>query len=298
LLNDGFEILKRAWLYVRTNRGLWPFAFVIALTGGGSAGFSLWVQSPIPRGLTGLSPIHQLGARITEYAHGNVAFWALFIVISALLGLLALAAGAFSQAAAIGSVSEIDRGAPMRFRDAFEWGRSNFMRLFLLVLAYVLVLLVFAAPSYLFWWTVGRKGTIMPCLGALVLGIGFAVVVTVMSMIYELAARFLVLDNKGIVESVRLAGIMLKDYWRDVAMTWLYVLVITIMGTITMAILIALLSVPLAPVVNLTRNHHNAFLIALSMLVFLLAWAVASAAAGLFSITASAVWTLAFNDLR
>ena len=48
---DGYETFKRALFYVRTSRFLWPFAFVIALAGGGSASFSLWVQSPIQRGL-------------------------------------------------------------------------------------------------------------------------------------------------------------------------------------------------------------------------------------------------------
>jgi len=297
LVNEGFETFKRAWFHVRTNRYLWPIAFVIALAGGGSAGFSLWVQSPIPRGLSGLSPLHMVGQKITDFAHGNAAFWALFIVIGALVGLAVLAAGAFAQAAAIGAVAEIERGRPSGLRGAFEWGKTHFPRYFALLIGYLVVLAIFVVPSYLFWWTIGKKGFILPCLGALILGVGFALVVIVMSILFELAARHLVLENKGLFESVQLAGITFKDYWREVVLTWLYVLVITIAGTIVSAIVIAILSTPLSWIFNTADKHHNAFLIALSLVAFLLAWAIASAIAGIFSITASAMWTLAFIDL-
>ena len=297
MVNEGFETFKRAWFHVRTNRYLWLIAFVIALAGGGSASFSLWVQSPIPRGLTGLSPIHTVGQKITDFAHGNAAFWALFIIIGAFVGLVVLAAGAFAQAAAIGAVAEIEHGRPSGLKGAFEWGKTYFPRYFALLIGYLIALAIFAVPSYLFWWTIGKKGFVLPCLGALILGVGFAVVVILMSILFELAARNLVLRNKGFFESVQLAGIMFKEYWREVLLAWLYVLVITIAGTIVSAIVIAILSSPLSWIFNAADKHHNAFLIALSLVAFLLAWGVASAIAGIFSITASAMWTITFIDL-
>lgn len=298
MLNEGFENLKRAWLYIRTHRLLWPLAFIIALSGGGATGFSLWVQSPIPRSMTGLSPLQRIGTDISDYAHHNPAFLALFIIIGALVGLVFLAAGAFAQAAAIGSVSEIERGVPMRFRDALEWGRRHFFRFFALLVGYLLVLALVAGPSYLFWWSIGRKGTVMPCLGGLILGIGLAVVVVVVSVVFEISGRYLVLQNKGIVQSVQLALLLIKDYWRDVFTTWLYVLAVSIAGTISMAIVIAILSSPLAPLFNAADRHHNPLLIALSILAFLVAWGIAAAAAGVFSIMGSAIWTLTFTELQ
>jgi hypothetical protein len=295
---DHFETLKRAWLHVRTNRFLWPIAFVIALAGGGSQGFSLWVQSPIPRGLTGLSPIHRIGTKITAFAHGNLAFWALFIVLGVLVGLAVVAAGAFAQASAIGAVAEIERGAPPGMRGALQWGRSHFLKFFALVLGYLAVLAIFAVPSYIFWWSVGRKGFVLPCLGALILGVGFAVVAIFVSVIFELSARYLVLEMRGIVDSVQMAFILLKEFWRDVLVAWLYVLVVTIMGTITMAIVIAILGTPLSWIFNVADKHHNPFMIAVSMVAFIIAWAVAAAAAGVFSITASSYWTLTFIELK
>ncbi|MHB8895094.1 MAG: DUF7544 domain-containing protein [Candidatus Geothermincolia bacterium] len=298
VMSEAFETLKRSWLHVRQHRYLWVIAFVIALAGGGAQGFSLWVQSPLPRGLTGLSPVHRIGTRITDFAHGNAAFWALFIIIGVFVGLVVLAAGAFAQASAIGAVSDIEYGRPSGLRGAFDWGKRYFPRFFLLALGYLLVLAVFAVPSYLFWWTVGKKGFIFPCLGAVTLGLAFAVVAILAGIMFELSARYMVLENHGIVESVQMAGILFKDFWREVALTWLYVLVITIMGTVAMAIVVAILSTPLSWIFTTADKNHNFFLIVLSVVALMVAWAIASAFAGIFSITASTMWTLTFIDLK
>lgn len=296
-MNEGFETLKRAWLYVRSNSFLWPLAFVIAVAGGGATSFSLWVQSPIPRGVTGLSPVHRIGESITSFAGGNPAFWALFIIAGFMVGVVFLAAGAFAQVAAIGSVSEIERGVPLTMRDAVDWGRKHFLRFFALVVCYLLVLLLFAGPSYLFWWTLGRKGTVMPCLGSLIFGVGLAIVVAIVSVVFEMAARYLVLRNNGVFESVQLAVVLLREAWRDVFTAWFYVLAISIAGTITSAIVVALLSTPLGPLFAAADRNHNPLLIAVAICAFLAAWAIASAAAGLFSIMSSAIWTLTFTEL-
>lgn len=298
VMSESFETLKRAWLHVRQHRYLWVVAFVIALAGGGAQGFSLWVQSPLPRGLTGLSPIHRIGTQITDFAHGNVAFWALFIIIGIFVGLVVLAAGAFAQASAIGAVSDIEYGRPSGLRGAFAWGKRYFPKFFLLVLGYLLVLMLFAIPSYLFWWALGKKGFIFPCLGALTLGLAFALVAILAGIMFELSGRYLVLGDHGIFESVQMAGILFKQFWREVVLTWLYVLVITIMGTVTMAIVVAILSTPLSWIFTYADKHHNAFLIALSIIAFMVAWVVASAFAGIFSITASTMWTLTFIELK
>lgn len=297
-MNEAFETLKRSWLHVRGHRYLWIIAFVIALGGGGAQGFSLWVQSPLPRGLTGLSPVSRVTTGISNFAHGNAAFLTVFIIAGAFVGMAVLAAGAFAQACAIGAVSDIDHGRPSGPDGAFRWGARFFPRFFVLVLTYLLVLAVFAVPSYLFWWTLGKKGFFFPCLGALTLGLAFAMVAVLAGVVFELAARFLVLDGTGVVESVQMAVILFRDFWREVVLTWFYALVITIMGAVTMAIVVTVLSIPLSWIFTAADRHHNAFLIALSILALAAAWGAASACAGIFSITASAMWTLAFIDLR
>ncbi len=297
---DGFEILKRAWLYVRRNRFLWPYGFFIALAGVGPQGFSLWMQSPIPRGVTGYSPIHQIGARITDFAHNNWMLWVLFVTAGIIVGLVVIAVGSFAQVAAIGGVAEIEAGGEGGFGGAFRWGRDYFRRYLVLVLAYVAVLALVAVPSVLFWWSLGSRdgGFLLPCAGGLILGLVFVLVSILASIMMEIAGRFLVLEDRGVLESVRMAGILIKDFHRDVFITWLYVAVVTIAGVFSMAILIAILGSPLSSIFTAANRHHNGFLIALSILVFLIAWALAAALSAVFAITASAMWTILFVELE
>ncbi|MCG2795991.1 MAG: hypothetical protein L6427_09035 [Actinomycetia bacterium] len=297
---DGFEIMKRAWLHVRRNRFLWPYAFFIALAGVGPQGFSLWAQSPIPRGLTGYSPIHQIGARVTDFAHNNWLFWAIFIAAGIVVGLVVVAVGSFAQVAAIGGVAEIEAGGEGGFGEAFRWGRDHFWRYLVLVLAYIVVLALVAVPSLVFWWSLGNRdgGFFFPCAGGLLLGAGFIAVSILASIMLELSGRFLVLEGRGVLESVRMAGILIKDFYRDVLIAWLYVVVVTLVGVFAMAMLIAILGSPLSWLFTVANRHHNGFLIALSMLAFLVAWALAAALSGVFAITASAIWTILFVELE
>jgi hypothetical protein len=294
---DNLEIVKRAWRHVRRNRFLWPLAFLIALAGGGSQGFSLWVQSPILRGLTGYSPIHRIGERISDFASSHAAFWVVFISVGVIVGLGVLVFSAFAQVSAIGAVAEVDLGQKGDLRTSLRWGRHSFVRYFALIAGYLLVLAVVSFPAYVFTWAF-KGGLVFPCLGWLILTVGFVVVSVLASIMLELSGRFLVLEDLGIYDSVVRAGVLLKEHWKDGVVTWLYVMVITLAGTISMAILMAILGTPLVWIFTLADRHHNAFLIALSILAFLLAWAIAAALVGVFAITASAVWTITFLELE
>lgn len=294
---DGFEVLKRAWYYVRKNRFLWPFAFVIAVAGGGSQGFSLWIQSPIPRGLTGYSPIHEIGARLTDFARSNWGFWTLFIIIGTVVGLAVLALSALAQASAIGGVGELDSGRGCGFQEAFRIGREGFFRYFALLLLYVVVVALLSLPSILFWWVVGTGGFLLPCLGGLALGLAFLLLTALASVLFEIAGRYIVLEGRGLRDSVIDAVVLLKSEFKELVVVWLYVLVVVLAGTIAMAVLIAILATPLSWIFNAARGNNNWLLVALSMVAFGLAWAAAAALAGVFSITASATWTVAFREI-
>jgi hypothetical protein len=296
---DSFEIVRRAWVQVRRNRYLWVLGFFIALAGGGSQGFSLWVQSPILRGLTGLSPMHRAGERIADYARGNAALLVVFTALGVMIGLGVLLFGAFAQVSAIGAVAEVDMGREGDLRTSLRWGRHGFLRYLALEIGYLVVLAVFSFPLYILTW-VSRGGNrlVFPCVAWLVLALGFLLVSVFAAIMLELSARYLVLEDLGVIESVRKAGILLRSHWKDAIMTWLYVMLIALAGTIAMALLLALLSTPLVWIFSAADRHHNVFLIALSMLSFLVAWVVAAALAGLFAITGSAVWTMTFLELE
>jgi hypothetical protein len=294
---EGLETLKRAWLFVRSNRYLWPLGFFMALAGGSAQGFSLWVQSPISRGLTGYSPIHRVGERIADSAGSNPYTWIVFIAAGVIVGLGVVAFGAFAQASAVGAVAEIDYGREGDLVTSLRWGRYNFTRYFMLTVGYLIVMAIISLPLYAFEW-IFKEGIVLPCMVWLVLAAGFLVASVLASVMLELSVRYVVLEDLGIYESVIRAWVLFRQYWRDAVVTWLYVMVIALAGTITTAILLAFLGTPLVWVFNLAQRHHNIFITAFSILVYLAAWAILAVLLGFFVITASAVWTLMFLELE
>jgi hypothetical protein len=269
----------------------------MALAGGSAQGFSLWVQSPISRGLTGYSPVHRVGERIADAAGSNPLAWILFIAAGVIVGLGVVAFGAFAQASAVGAVAEIDYGREGDLATSLRWGRYNFNRYFMLTLAYLIMMAIISFPLYAFTW-IFKEGIVFPCMGWLVLAACFLVASVLASVLLELSVRYVVLEDLGIYESVIRAWVLFRQYWRDAVITWLYVMLIALAGTIATAILLAFISTPLVWVFNLAQRHHNVFITAFSILVFLAAWAVAAALLGFFIITGSAVWTLMFLELE
>jgi hypothetical protein len=276
---------------------LWLLGFFMALAGGSAQGFSLWVQSPVLSGLTGYSPVHRVGERIADSAGSNSLTWVIFVAVGVIVGLGMVAFGAFAQASAVGAVAEVDYGREGDLVTSLRWGRHNFKRYFVLVVSYLVLMAIVSIPMYVFTG-IFKEGVVFPCLGWLVLAAGFLVISVMALIMLELSVRYAVLEDLGIWESVIRAWVLLRQYWRDAIVTWLYVMVITLAGTIATAVLLAFLSTPLVWVFNLAERHHNVFITAFSILVFLAAWAIVAALLGFFVITSSAVWTLTFLELE
>jgi hypothetical protein len=298
LKTDGFEILKHALTYVRYNSFLWPLAFVIALAGGGAQGFSLWVQSPVYRGFTGYSPVHLVGDRIVDYAEGNPYFWVLFIAAGVIVALAVIAFGVIAQAAAVGGVADIDSFSEGRLKRSWRDGLDAFPRAFKLTLGYLVLMVLLAFPSFLLFWLMPDSDSIFLLLAGLLLGGAFVLIGAVLMAVVEFAFRYLVLQGTRVVESVRMSVATCRKYWREVLVTYLYVLIINIAAGFGIVILMAVIGSPLVWIFEKTTENHNPFLIAVSILVFFVAWALSAALLGVFAITASAVWTLTFIDLQ
>lgn len=296
---DGFEILKRAWHHVSRNRFLWPLGFFIALAGGGSQGLSLWVQSPVLRGITGLSPLHRAGERIAESARDNTFFWVVFLAVGAAVAVGVLLFSALAQVGAIGGVAQVEKGRQGDLRNSLRWGRHAYLRYFALLVGYTVILAALSAPFYLLALVSrGRGNVVFPCISWLILAAGFLAASMLTAVVLEFSARYLVLGDLGIVESLRAACSLIRRFLAETVVTWLYVMLIMLAGTVATAILLALLATPLTWLFATAYRQQNPLLISLSILGFLLTWAAAAALAGGFAVTGSAVWTLAFMELE
>lgn len=295
--SDPAENLKMAWLYVRHNRFLWPIAFFIALAGGGLQSFGLWLQSPIGSGLIGSSPFHRISSRVSSYAGGNTAFWVVLLAAGVVVGLAAVAFGAFAQASAIGGIAELEFGREADLRSSLAWGRYSCRRLFLLALAYIVTVAALSVPLYLVA-SIAEEGVILPLLAWLALGAAFVLVTVPLGIVLELAARYLVLDDLPPMTAAAAGWRLFRREWRNCLLAWLYVMLITLAGVIVTALLLGVMAAALVPLFNASYTGHGVPLIMLGMLAFLVAWALTAAVSGVFAITGSALWTETFMDLK
>ncbi|MBN1288236.1 MAG: hypothetical protein JXA49_01180 [Actinobacteria bacterium] len=271
---------------------------MIAVAGGGTQGFSLWLQSPLPRGLTGLSPFGKMGSRISEVARGNHTLLIVFLSIGALAGLVVTSISIFAQASAAGAVGELESNRDADLHVAFRFGRSSFWRVLALTFLYLLLGALLAVPSMVLWSEFGKEsgGVFFPCILGVLSGLVFVVLGILLSIVFEFSCRYVVLANMGIIGSVASAVLLMKRYFRESIMAWFSVLLITLASAFAMAVVMAAVGSPLSLLFTYIYDHHNGLLIALGLLVSILTWLIAVAVAGVFSVSASAVWTVTFME--
>ncbi|MDD5748849.1 MAG: hypothetical protein PHP64_07390 [Actinomycetota bacterium] len=300
---EGTELLKRAWEIFRRNHFLWVIGFLMAL-GGGSApdislNFNLWIKSPIPRGLTGYAPIFEFADKIGEAARENPALHSTLIFFGFLVALLFLILRIYSQACAIRAVSEIEEGSTPNFSGSLKLGKNTFFKYLILFLMFAAATGAASIPFMIFLRVFGgKKWSILPFAFSVILGLILAVCVVVFGMVFELAARMLVINEEEITGSVRGAISLLRDFWRECLFVWILTLFISIAGAIVIAIILGIIGIPISSLSDVVKEHQNFLLISLSIPVLVAAWSFISFFSGLFSVYSSALWTILSRELK
>ncbi|MFH1149660.1 MAG: hypothetical protein V1748_04225 [Actinomycetota bacterium] len=292
---DPWEILKDSFGTVIRNRCLWAFGFVIALAGGGSQGYNLWLQAPLSGSVTGLA-----GTRLSSFVRTHWIYALIAGAVGLLIGLGLLCAGVIAQGSAIGAVAEIEGGGSPGVRGSLHWGRNAFFRFLVLVIGYAAVMSLVAVPSLLYWraWG-GTKQMVLPCLGGFALGMGFVVFSIFAGILLELSVRFVVLEGEGIMESLRSAVNLFRDWWKEVLACWFYALLIGVLNIIAMAVVIAgILENPLSALFRSAYDHQSPWLFSVAIAGYFLAWATAALLGTFFVATSSALWTTTFLELE
>lgn len=273
---------------------------MIALTGGGTQGFSLWFQSPLPRSFNSLSLFGKLGTRVGEVFRSNNTYLIIFLSIGAVVGLALASLSVFAQASAVGAVAELESGRETGLQRSLWFGRTAFWRVLALTFAYFLLIALLTVPSMVLWSSFGREseGVFFPCILGVLIGLVFVALTILLSIVYELSCRYAVIRSFGVIGSITAALSLLKESFRETVLAWFSVLIITLTSTFAMVVLVAALGSPLNWLFTYIYDHHNWLLMALGLLVSVLTWVFAVAAAGLFSVSASAVWTVSFMEFE
>jgi len=292
-------IFRRMLEIIRKDRFLWLFAFFIAFSGAASQSYSLSFSSPIPRGFTAFSPWHKAGEKLTSFASLHMPLKVFLIVVAVVIGLAMLALRAFSEGSAIGGVADLEAERPSGIRSAARHGWAAFFRFVAIVVLYAILSAALAVPSVLYLNAFkGSKQFVIPCLGGIVLGVGFIVVVLFAGIIVQLAERFIVLEGSGVFHSIKQALNAFRVYWRDVLATWAMVLGVNLVSLLVTMIVLGIISWPFTWLFKLSYDHHSVPLAALAILAFFVLWGLVSLVIGAFALAASTTWTLSFLQIE
>ncbi|MDD5447634.1 MAG: hypothetical protein PHO53_00470 [Actinomycetota bacterium] len=300
MLSEGWEIFKKALRYVKEQKSLWLFAFIIAFAGGGSQGLHLWVQSPIPAGITGLSPLHEFGARIYQAARTHWALFALFVFFGVLVGLFVFSAGVFSQASAVWGVAEVEVNGKSSVRNAAKKGWESLGGCFVLSFVFAFLITLLSLPMDFLFKLIGKLEGVAFALGffgEVIIGLIFFLFSAVASMVLELSIRNVVTRALNPWEALKLGIDIFKKRWRDVTVTWLYALMVSLVGMLAMSLFVTVIGSPLVSTFWKSSRGESPIMVGLSILAFIFAWALSSVLAGVFAITANATWTLSYLRL-
>lgn len=327
---DYMKILKRAWNVMWSYRALWIFGVLIALTsgGGGNNGGNYNFDSGDMRrwNLPGDGDFRGLERLFSDEMAG---MW-IAIGLAALCLVLAFAVVGtivryVSHTALIRMVDEYERsGEKVGFRQGWRWGwnRAAF-RLFLIDLLvslpiFVVVFGLLGCGAFVLFAGGVNEGDGMGA--AIVAMIGMALMVVfvaflvgiVISLVQPIIRRFAVLENAGVIDSIRGGFGLIRRRFLDVFLMWLILVGLGIAYAIVMIPVVLMLLVAvgllggglgLAVYFGVLAVAGEAAAITAGVLAALpvfLALLVAPALflEGLRQVYGSSAWTLAYRELN
>ena len=314
---DHMKVLKRAWHIVWRYRALWVFGIILALAtggggggggGGGSTGGRFRIEEMPP-----------------EIAGTLIAIGVGLACAIVILTIAVAVARYVSETALIQMVDDYEEtGEKRSVRQGFRMGWSRTaLRLFLIdlitalpvALAFI-VLFALAVAPLLLWATestaAGAIGTVATiCLGLLVVLLAIIVGV-ILSVLTRFFRRVCVLEQAGVIESIRQGYGTVRQHLKDVGLMWLIMVGVGI-GWVIVMIPVTILLVVLGGVfgglpgllvgglASLAFEGAVPWILglALAIPIFILVLAAPLAfLGGLMEVFVSSTWTLTYRELR
>lgn len=323
---DYMKIIKRAWNTTWSYKALWIFGILIALSSGGGGG-----------GGSGNSGAQFSGGG-GEWDFPNtfelpeIATGAIIAAVVALCGFILLLTVAtviaryVSETALIRMVDDHEEtGEKRTIKEGFRLGWSKgAWKMFLLDLligvvfgAGIVLILMLAATPLLTWITESDAlraiGTVT-AIGAILLVILVAIAVgAVVNALLHFIRRAVILEQKGVFESIREGLAFVKAHLKDVALMWLLMFGINLVVALLMIPVVLLLLVlgaivgglpgaAVGALVNLiTGNNTLPWIIGggIGLFIFVAVVAIPSLfAGGVYKTFESSVWTLTYRELH
>lgn len=317
------KVLKRAWEILWSYRALWVFGIIVALTTGG--GGNRWAQYSFRGEDFAPGGRFRIERVPPEIVGTLIAIGVGLACVIVILIIAAAVARYVSETALIHMVDDYEKTGERRsVRQGFRMGWSRAaVRLFLIdlliglpVAVAFIVLFVVAAAPLLLWATestaAGAIGTVAT-IGLALLVVLLAIVVgVILSVLTRFFRRVCVLQQAGVIESIRQGYEMVRQHLKEVAVMWLIMVGLGI-GWVIVMIPVTILLVVLGGVVgglpgllvgglaSLAFEGAVPWILglALAIPIFILVLAAPLAfLGGLMEVFVSSTWTLTYRELR
>lgn len=273
---DPIKILRRAWHILWNYRTLWGFGLILALaTAGSSGGGNNSVQyqadestPPTPQNLQ--EAFRDLSRQLNELFEQGIPevdisgpalttfLWiiGIFIVLMVVVGIVVAIARYVSETAVIRMVDQYEStGNKLTLHQGFRtgWSRASW-RLFLINLIVnlpiiVLILLLIGAGVLIYLAMVSGNGNLTAVSVVTMIGLAFFAIflVVILSIVLHLLRHFFwrvcVLEDAGVVESLRRGFAMVRENWKNVGLMWLVMIGLGI-AWIIVSIIAIIITIP------------------------------------------------------
>lgn len=306
---DYGNIIKKSFEITKNCRSLWVFGFIIALFGGSG----LNIPNYNFNNSTFNIKDYDGGARFSPSRVDFSEIIMILIVVAVILiviWLIAMFLSSLANGALIDMVDDIDKKRQVSVKGGFSSGFSLALPLILmsiviwvpLVLIVILIGGLAIGPGIMLLLAQNEgPGIVLVVLGAVGMLLSILLGAIPAGLINVYGNRYLVLNDNGIVESVKNGYRLLKENIGPSLLLWLINVGIGIGQAIVMLIImvVVLLVVGIVlglPIYLLATSINNWLFLLLIIPVGLFIFAIAFTG-GLFQSFYSAYWTLAFKDL-
>lgn len=322
---DHLRILKQAWETTWRYRALWVFGIILALTtsrGGGDFGSQYTINDEDLSRWSGQSSLPSIPPEIVSLLIGIGVALACLVLALALVSAVARYVTETTLIRMVDDHQETGERRSVRQGLRMGWSRAAW-RLFLIdllvglpvALAFILLFLLALTPLLL-WTTDSTAAKAIGTVAAIGLAFLFVLLAILVGVLLTLLSKFFrracVLENLGVIESIRRGVGVVREHLKDVAIMWL------IMAGVSLGMGVAMLVVAfLLVALGLVLGGLPALLVGgltSQILEGAAPWMLAAAVGipifllvvglpilfvgGLAEVFKSSVWTLAYRELR
>lgn len=306
---DYWAVVRKSWEIAWRYKILWIFGFFVGWSGSSNPSFNI----NLPSSEEAAPPPSFNTSELTTFFQKYLALIILVALLVFFFMILLLIARYISKPALIYLASKCDEVKPS-FSKGFSAGLHFFFRYiatgWILWIPFVFILLpILIIPFILIAGSAMRNPSNAGFLAFLLLLFPLVIIIILiaipLSVLTEIAHRYLVVEDARVFESISQAFSLIKTFWKNVALLWLIQIALGFLAVFTLIFAVLLFLLPSLPIIlgmaaALSSQNIALFLILLPIGLILLLILVAFflLIQGLLGTFFTNFWTLAYIKLK